>query len=257
MVNYANKTVLVTGASKGLGHVAATAFATSGAKVFMAARTEEKLEELRLSLPIPDNHRIFSKDLTDPGNICQLANALLEVFGPPDIVIHCMGGGLGLHDPLPPAEQLDTLFRTNLCTSMELNRLLIPKMCKDGDSGRYVVHVGSTASTEAIASVGYNTIKAALAAYVRSLGNEFAPTNVVITGLLPGAFFAPGNSWEILKRDKPEIVERFVKERLPRGKIAKSEEILPLLYLLTGSGASMMAGTCIAIDAGESNSYAT
>ena len=256
MDDYAGKTVLITGASKGLGQVAAAAFAASGASVFMAARTEEKLEALRLSLPTPDHHRTFPADLTDPGNIGRLANALLAGFGPPDIVIHSMGGGLGFHDPLPTTEQLDDLFRTNLCASMELNRVLIPTMCKDGDNGRYIVHVGSTASTAAIASVGYNTVKAALAAYVRSLGNEYAPTNVVITGILPGAFYAPGNSWEILEQDKPETVERFVKERLPRGMIAKSEEILPLLFLLTGSGASMMAGTCVAIDAGEGHSYA-
>ena len=99
-------------------------------------------------------------------------------------------------------------------------------------------------------------MKAALAAYVRSLGREYASTGVVVTGILPGAFYAPGNSWRRLEADKPEVVEKFVAERLPRGHIAEAEELLPMLFLLTGPGAAMMAGTCIAIDAGESRAYA-
>lgn len=254
MGDYSDRTILVTGASRGLGHVAARAFAAEGARVFLAARSEDKLQELRRGLPDPDRHGVFAGDLTDPATAAAMTGFLLEEMGVPNAILHCMGGGLGMHDPLLDAGQFDTLFRTNLGAGAEINRLLLPKMAENGPG--YVVHVGSTASTEAIASVGYNTVKAALAAYVRSLGREYASTGVVVTGILPGAFYAPGNSWRRLEADKPDVVEKFTAERLPRGRIAEAEELLPLLFLLTGPGAAMMAGTCIAIDAGESRAYA-
>ena len=102
----------------------------------------------------------------------------------------------------------ELLLKTNLSIGVELNRLLIPSMIKRGQGN--VLHVGSTASTQAIASVGYNTVKAAVAAYVRSLGRELASTGVIVTGILPGAYFAPENSWERLREKNPDIVKRFI-----------------------------------------------
>ena len=122
--------------------------------------------------------------------------------------------------------------------------------------GGYVVHVGSTTSKEAIGSVGYNTVKAALAAYVRSLGRQLACTNVIVTGILPGAFTAPGNSWQrMIDRGEKQVMDDFIRERLPRGVMPDAGELLALIFLLTGPGASMMAGSCVPIDAGESFAY--
>ena len=116
--------------------------------------------------------------------------------------------------------------------------------------------MGSIASSEAVASVGYNTAKAALAAYVRSLGNHLASSGIVVTGVLPGGFNAPGNSWERLRAGKPEVVDRFVAERLPRGRLAEAEELVPLIAFLCSDAASMMGGCLVPIDAGEGRTYA-
>ena len=118
-----------------------------------------------------------------------------------------------------------------------------------------VVHVGSIAGQEATGSVGYNTVKAALSGYVRSLGRELAKSGVVITGILPGAFYAPSNSWRRLEENKPEVVEKFIKDKLPRGRIAGAKEIVPLILFLAGNSASMMSGSCVPIDAGEGKAY--
>lgn len=254
MEDYTGKSVLITGASKGLGWIAAEAFAGRGARLLVAGRTEDKLRELTRSLPRPDDHIIFCGDLLDAAEVGRLADETLGELGAPDIMIHCMGGGYGFREPLLTWEQLEKLHRVNLAAGAELNRLLVPAMT--GKGGGYIVHVGSTASTEAIGSVGYNMVKAALAAYTRSLGNALAATNVIVTGILPGAFYGPGNAWRRMEATKPEVAAQFAADRLPRGRIAEGEEIIPLLMLLTGDGASMMAGTCVAIDAGESHAYA-
>ena len=258
MNDFTGKKVLVTGASKGLGRLVAEGYANGGARVFATARSADKLETLVNALHKPvdadtDWHAVMAADLSDTDIVSPLAASILASMGAPDIIVHCMGGGYGFRDPLLSAQQLDTLFRINVGAGAEINRLLIPTMTENG--GGYVVHVGSTASSGAVASTGYNTVKAALAAYVRSLGNELASGNVIATGILPGGFFAPENSFRRMEAEKPEILERFIDERLPRGFMADGKEILPLIYFLTSPGASMMAGSCIPIDAGESHAF--
>ncbi len=249
----AGKRILITGASKGLGSVIAQAFAAEGASLLLAARDEERLNALRQTLPDSSNHDVFAADLLLPGKAKELARHACQNFGGVDIAVHAMGGGLGLRDPLLTEEELTTLFAVNLGASADINRDLVPGMAAKG-WGR-ILHIGSVASTDAIASVGYNTVKAALAAYVRSLGRSLAGQGIVVCGILPGAFYAPDNSWRRLESRDPKAVADFTATRLPRGHIGKAEELIPLLLLLAGEGASMMAGTMVAIDAGEAVAY--
>ena len=129
----------------------------------------------------------------------------------------------------------------------------MPEMVKRGKGN--LVHIGSIASSEATASVGYNTVKAALAAYVRSLGREIAGSGIVATGILPGGFYAPGNSWERLEATKPEVVKQFIEERLPRKFLGRAEELIPMILLLCSDTASMMGGCLVPVDAGEGKAY--
>ena len=94
-------------------------------------------------------------------------------------------------------------------------------------------------------AIGDNTVKSALAAYVRSLGRELAEFGVVATGILPGAFNAPENSWRRLEIDKPEIVKAFIEKNLPRKRIADADAVLPLIFFLASEAASMMPGCCV------------
>jgi len=251
---FQDKNILITGASKGLGYVCSQAFEKQGARLVLAARSLDKLEKLRHSFSDPEKHLVIANDLVDQKNIESLVGKGLEHSGGFDIVLHVLGGGYGFRDPLLTWEQLETLHRVNVGVAAEINRLVAPEMVKK-KFGR-LVHVGSIASQEATASVGYNTVKSALAAYVRSLGRELAESGVVVTGILPGAFYAPENSWRRLEANKPEVVEEFIEKNLPRKRIADADEVLPLIYFLAGGASSMMSGCCVPIDAGEGKSYA-
>ncbi|MBM3598875.1 MAG: SDR family oxidoreductase [Alphaproteobacteria bacterium] len=251
--DFTGKRILVTGASRGLGHVAALAFARAGARVLVAGRTREPLETLRASMPDPDRHEIYVGDLIEPGRTDELASLARQTLSGIDVVLHALGGGYGFRDPLLSRQQFVTLHEVNLGIGAELNRLLVPDMIAAGSG--HIVHVGSIASGEAVGSVGYNTVKAALAAYVRSLGRELAGKGVVVTAVLPGAFFGPENAFRRLETRSPEVVRDFVDRRLPRGKVGEADEIVPLIMLLAGPAASMMAGSCVPIDAGEGFAY--
>lgn len=247
------KNILITGASRGLGSVCAKAFSSMGARLALCARSGEQLKEVVRSCKQPERHTVIAVDLLDMAAIPAAVAEAQRFLGRIDVVLHVAGGGLGLREPLLEAHDLLKLFTLNVAAAAEINRLIVPDMQKRSRGN--LVHVGSIAGREAVASVGYNTVKTALSAYVRSLGNEMARSSLVVTGIQPGGFIAPGNSWARLSADKPEVVDQFIQQRLPRGYLAKAEELVPLLAFLCSDAASMMAGCMVPIDAGEGKCY--
>ena len=87
-------------------------------------------------------------------------------------------------------------------------------------------------------------------------GREMASTGIVVSGILPGAFYGPDNVWRRHEANRPEMVQQFIEDRLPLKRIAEPDEIIPLIAFLASSGASMMGGSCVPIDAGEGKGYA-
>ncbi len=248
-----NKRILITGASKGLGAVAAIAFAKRGARVVLLARSHDKLEAVRQSCRDPERHLSIPVNLLETKEIEPSVFRAKEFLGGIEVVLHAAGGGLGLKDDLLTHGDLLKLFVLNLGAVAEINRLVAPEM-KERRSGN-LVHVGSIASSEAVGSVGYNTVKAALAAYVRSLGRELSRFNVIATGVLPGGFISPGNAMARLQEARPQAYQRFIEERLPRGIMGEASELIPMLALLCSDEASMMGGCLVPIDAGEGRAY--
>tara|TARA_Y100000588_G_scaffold330326_1_gene367151 strand:- start:1186 stop:1953 length:768 start_codon:yes stop_codon:yes gene_type:complete len=247
------RNIVITGASKGLGLICARELAGCGARLVLIARSAAKLDEIRKSLDYPDRHLCLPVDLTDVNQLYDGVESSQKFLGEIHVVLHVVGGGLGLRDPLLPHDDLAKLFLLNIGVAAEINRLVIPRMLKNGQGN--LVHVGSIASDEATGSVGYNTVKAALAGYVRSLGRELAKSGLVATGILPGGFYAPSNSWERLEDKAPEVVRDYIEENLPRGFLGKAEELIPMILLLCSNDASMMAGCLVPVDAGEGRRY--
>lgn len=247
------KNILITGASKGLGSVCAKALSRQNTKLVLMARSKENLESVRNACKNSNQHLCIPVDLSDIKQLQNGVSCARKFLKNIDVILHVAGGGLGLRKNLINAEDFLKLFKLNIISASEINRLILPEMIKRGSGN--IVHIGSIASMEATGSVGYNTVKAALASYVRSLGSKIAGTGVIVTGILPGGFLAPGNSWEQLKTNKPEVVDKFIKERLPRGFLGNSEELIPMILLLCSGAASMMAGCMVPIDAGEGKAY--
>lgn len=236
-----------------MGSACASTLSERGAALVLVARSGDGLECVRRSCENPGRHLSVPADLTDVDALDNSIVKAKEFLGGLDVVLHVAGGGLGLREPLIKQDDLLKLFSLNVGVAAEINRLVVPDMRKRRKGN--LVHVASVASVEATGSVGYNTTKAALAAYVRTLGNELVPYGVVVTGILPGGFSAPGNAMARLKINKPEALKKFVEDRLPRKRMATSDELIPLLLFLCSESASMMGGCLVPIDAGEGKSY--
>jgi len=250
---FLRKKIIITGASRGLGAMLCKHLAERGAEIAMFSRSKEDMDSIKSKLKNSTNHISIKVDLTN-NNLIRLAFRKAKSFLKHiDIILHIAGGGFGLKDKLITNKELNKLFQINLGAAIEINRLAIKYRNKN--HSLKIIHVGSIASYEAVASVGYNVVKSALAAYVRSLGRELYKSKVLVTGILPGGFTAPGNAMERFKKKNFKEYKNFIKTRLPRGIMGSVDEILPMLLFLCSSHSSMMGGCMVPIDAGEGKSY--
>ena len=250
---FLGKRIIVTGASRGLGAMACEALAKRGAKIAMLSRSKKEMDNLKNGLKNPSNHISIKVDLLKNNAIKLAIKKAIKFLKRIDIVLHVAGGGFGLKEKLIKDKDLKTLLQVNLGAAAEINRLVVSGKTKS--QLLKLVHVGSIASNEAVASVGYNVAKSALSTYVRSLGRELYKNNVIVTGILPGGFIAPGNAMERLRKKNIKDYKKFIKTRLPRGLMGNVNEVLPMLLFLCSKHSSMMGGCLVPMDAGEGRAY--
>jgi 3-oxoacyl-[acyl-carrier protein] reductase len=252
MNRFKDKRILVTGASKGLGKSAASAFEKEGANVVLAARSENELGELMKSFSQPEKHLLYPIDLLESDNIVDMSTDILRKWGGIDILLHCVGGSLGINETLVNWGDFSKCLKANLGIASELNRLFVPAM-KEQRAGN-IIHIGSTVAFEARASVPYNTAKAALSGYVRSLGKELADHGIIVAGILPGAFYGDGNAMFRFQYYKPDEYGKYV-DSLPQKRMPHADEYLSMLFLLSESKSMVMSGSLISMDCAQGLSY--
>ncbi len=137
----------------------------------------------------------------------------------------------------------------NVEVSIELNCAFIPAM-QAAKWGR-IVHVSSIAALENQGPPSYCAAKAALNAYVRSLGRYVSPDNVVLTTVMPGAVFTPGGYWDQAQQTRPEHVNKYLSERMAIKRFGRIEEISGLVAFLCSEHASFCIGSCFLADGGQ------
>ena len=250
---FLGKRIIVTGASRGLGAMACRALAERDAKIAMLSRSTKEMNNLKSRLKNPSNHISIKVNLLKNNEIKLAIKKAKKFLKQIDIVLHVAGGGFGLKEELIKDKDLKMLLQINIGAAAEINRLVVRSKTKR--QFLKLVHVGSIASNEAVGSVGYNVAKSALAAYVRSLGRELYKNKVIVTGVLPGGFIAPGNAMERLRKKNIKDYKKFIKTRLPRTLMGSASEVLPMLLFLCSKHSSMMGGCLVPIDAGEGKTY--
>lgn len=138
------KRVLVTGASFGIGRSLALRLGAAGARVFVAARTAQDLEDLVAEITADGGEaHHFVLDLSKPDHIDQMAQALLEQFGGVDVVVHNAGRSIrrSLHKSLDRAHDFERLMAVNYLGPVRLQLALLPAMIERGAG--HIVNVSS------------------------------------------------------------------------------------------------------------------
>lgn len=242
-----NRVALVTGASKGIGKAIAIGLAREGARVVIAARSAEALEEVRSQLTSPDNHTTVSGDLTTPEGMRQVVDATLDA-GPPDIIVHNLGGSAGVFDIFAPATDWQKVWHFNVGVCHELNRLLVPGMI-ERKWGR-IVHVSTLSTTTYNGYAPYVSAKCALTGYIKTLSRHLAKHNVVVSAVAPGAIYSEGRHFAKLQKEKSPDLDKYFDDHLPTRRLGTGEDVATTATFLCSEQASFMAGSIIAVDGG-------
>ena len=114
-----------------------------------------------------------------------------------------------------------------------------------------ICHVSSISSLENQGPPIYCAAKAALNAYVRSLGRYVCDKNVILTSILPGAVFTEDGYWDEKSKSNPDHVEKYLNERMAIKRFGKISEISDLVTILVSEKASFCPGTSLLADGGQ------
>lgn len=182
----AGKTVLVTGASSGIGRATSVACARLGAKLVCVGRNEARLQETMSMLP-GEGHVATVAELTNGDDVKKLVEGCPELNG----AALCAGKGLTLPFAFCTREKYNDLFDVNYFATVELLRLLIKR--KKLVRGASVVLVASIGGISGFSpgNAVYGATKAALASTMKFCAKEFAPKLIRVNSVNPGMINTP------------------------------------------------------------------
>lgn len=235
------KTILVTGASSGIGQETAIQCSKMGAKLIINGRNEERLNETLKNCD-GEGHTAIIGDLTIQEDIERLVSAVPSLDG----VVLCAGKGLTLPFNFSTREKFDSIFNVNFFSPVEVLRLLSKKKKLSNESS--VVFIVSIGGTERF-SVGnsiYGASKAALKSMINFCAQELSGKLIRVNGICPGMVETPLIHGGTLATD--QLAEDMAKYPLKR--YGKPEDIaFGVIYLLSNAS-SWLTGQSIVIDGG-------
>lgn len=235
------KTILVTGASSGIGQTTAIECSKMGAKVIVCGRNKERLEQT-ISQMEGTEHSSFEGDLLNQEVIEKLVKEVPILDG----VVLSAGKGLTLPFPFCTREKFDDIFNINFFSPVELLRLLTKKKKLNQNSS--VVIIVSVGGTH-IHSVGnsiYGASKSALQSMVNFTAMELATKKIRVNGICPGMVNTP------LIRRGTLTEEQFQAdmERYPLKRYGEPIDVAHGAIYLLSDASSWVTGTSLVIDGG-------
>jgi NAD(P)-dependent dehydrogenase (short-subunit alcohol dehydrogenase family) len=247
MFSLDGKKALVTGASRGIGQVIATAYAQAGADVALVARSADGLEETaravrkagRLAAVIP-------ADLLDPEAPAAAVEEAVKQLGGLDIVVNNAGGS-SFMVPLSElrASGWSKVLRLNLDATLLVCQAAGAHLMARGSGA--VINIASVAGLEAAPFLGaYGAAKAGVVSLTKTLAVEWAASGVRVNALCPGwtATDLNRNLW-----DSPDGGEGIIAD-VPMGRWGRAEEMGGPAVFLASDAASYMTGQVLVIDGG-------
>lgn len=236
------KTVLVTGASSGIGQAIAIACSKMKATVLITGRNVQKLE-YTLSLLEGDNHQILIADLTNEIDINNLVSQLPKLDG----IVYNAGIGSRKLCKMIEKKDIETVMNTNFTSSVLLQSAILS--AKKINKEASIVFIASRAAeSPSIGNAIYSASKGAVISYAKCLGLELAPRQIRVNCICPAMVWTDLIIQEGVSKE--ELEEAQLKYPLKR--YGKPEDIAYLTIYLLSNASNWMTGSVLDITGGES-----
>lgn len=234
------KTILITGASSGIGKAIATACADAGASVIATGRNREALEDLISSLN-GEGHSFITADLTIQSDRERIAQDIPTLDG----IVYAAGIGFTMPTKFTSEQDIDTVFNINFKAPILLQAAILQQK-KIAKNGSIVMIASITASLPKIGNGIYSASKAALISYAKVLALELAPRKIRVNCI------SPAMVWTKLTTDGGISIEQLKidEQTYPLKRYGQPEDIAPLSVYLLSDASSWMTGSNIEISGG-------
>ncbi|MEO2019777.1 MAG: SDR family NAD(P)-dependent oxidoreductase [Fuerstiella sp.] len=181
-----DKVVIITGASAGIGRDLAKRLAQEKARLVLAARSEDKLQQLGAELSAGGTDVLVMRtDVSDPNDLSDLVEQTIDRFQRIDVLINNAGVECFRHFETVETDEILQTIETNLTGAIVLSRLVVPHMLQQGSGA--IINMASTAGKHCppFGSV-YGATKAGLIGFTQGLRGEYLDRGITATAICPG-----------------------------------------------------------------------
>lgn len=244
MFSLKDKVALVTGASQGIGWDTAQALVVAGAKVAVAARTEEKLALLVGEITAAGGEALAVKmDVADAEQVKAGFKQVTEKFGRLDILVNNAAitrDGLAVR--MKP-DDWDAVIRTNLtgahlCIQQALGTMMRAR------AGRIINVTSVVAQMGNAGQANYVAAKAGLIGLTKAIAMEIASRNITVNAVAPGFIDTP------MTNVLPDKVKEDLKTRIPLGRLGIARDVAAAIVFLASDEAAYITGHVLDINGG-------
>jgi NAD(P)-dependent dehydrogenase (short-subunit alcohol dehydrogenase family) len=235
------KTILVTGASSGIGRSIAIECSRMGATIVLSARNESRLQET-LSLLDGNGHLYICADLTDEASIQSLVEKLPVLDG----IVHNAGMADRMPCKMVKAERMHQLMAANLEGPVLLQKHLLKK--KKIVQGGSIVFIASRAPfAPAVGNAIYAASKGAMLGYAKCLGLELAPQRIRVNSICPAMVWT-----DLVAKDAQQTEGNYeeLQKKYPLQRFGKPEDVAYLAVYLLSEASSWMTGSQLDLTGG-------
>ena len=244
MFSLKDKVAVVTGASQGIGRDTALALAQAGAKVAVAARSEEKLAALVTEIEAAGGTALAVKmDVADADQVKAGFKQVIEKFGRLDILVNNAAitrDGLSMR---MKQDDWEAVLKTNLTGAHVCIQQALSSMMR-ARAGRIINISSVVAQSGNAGQANYVAAKAGLIGLTKAIAIEIASRNITVNAVAPGFIETPMT--DVL----PDKVKEELKTRIPLGRMGSAREVAAAIVFLASDEAGYITGHVLNVNGG-------
>lgn len=249
LFDLSGRVALVTGGSRGLGLQMAEALGEMGAKVAITARKAKELSDAAAHLgKLGIEVQTFPCDLSDPSVPKALVDKVIAQWGRIDILVNNAGTTWGAPMEDHPLEAWQKTIALNLTAMFLLTQAVGKATMIPRRTGR-IINIASIAGLSGtepafMSTIGYNTTKAGVVNFTKSLACEWGKHNIRVNAIAPGVF--PSK----MSKGMIDNAGKYILERTPLRRLGTDQDLKGVIVLLASDASDFMTGTVIPVDGG-------